>query len=217
MKIHSFPTFNLTKILLTAEEIGQDYTLNLLNLAEGEHKSDAHMARHPLGKVPTAEVDGQHYFESNAICRFIAESNNNKLYSDTPAGRAVINQWVDFAALHIGRWLTVIFFEKQIKALFSGQDADPAALEEAETFLSQQLPVLEAQLAKAAFITGDDITIADTVTYAYFETVEYTGFDLSAYPNIVQWIEAIKSRPAFKKAMAQVPGGEMFPMLKKPS
>lgn len=215
MKIHSFPTFNLTKILLTAEEVGASYQLNLLDLATQEHKSEEHLKRHPLGKVPTVEVDGQHFYESNAICRFIADSNNNKLYGDTPAVRAITNQWIDFSAMHIGRWLTVIFFEKQIKAAFMGGETDPAAVDEAETFLSQQLPVLEAQLAKGNFITGDDITIADIIAYAYFETVEYTGFDLSVYPNITQWIATIKARPSFEKAMAQVPGGEMFPMLKK--
>ncbi|WP_448211983.1 glutathione S-transferase family protein [Colwellia sp. MEBiC06753] len=215
MIIHSFPTFNLTKVLLTAEEAGQPYQLNLLDLTQGEHKSPEHLLRHPLGKVPTVEIDGQHFFESNTICRLIAEQNNNVLYGDSPTERAAINQWVDFAALHIGRWLTVVFFETQIKALFSGGAPDQAALDEANSFLAQQLPVLENQLAKGEFIVGDKPTIADTITYAYFETVDYTGVDLSAYPNIQRWLEQIKSRPSFKNAMAKVPSGEMFPMLKK--
>lgn len=215
MKIHSFPTFNLTKILLTAEEVGENYQLNLLDLMAGEHKSPAHIARHPLGKVPTVEVDGEDIFESNAICRLIAERNENKLYGDTPIERAVINQWVDFAALHIGRWLTTVFFESKIKAVLLGEAPSQEAIDEAQTFLTQQLPVLDNQLAKADFIAGNKLTIADTITFAYFETIDYTGFDLSSYPNIAKWVATIKARPAFAQAMAKVPNGEMFPMLEK--
>ena len=39
MKIYSFPTFNLLKVLLTAEELNLDYELHLLDATKGEHKS----------------------------------------------------------------------------------------------------------------------------------------------------------------------------------
>ena len=60
MDIYSFPTFNLTKVLLTAEEAGVEYTLHLLDPMQGEHKSPEHMARHPLGKVPVIAVSYTH-------------------------------------------------------------------------------------------------------------------------------------------------------------
>ncbi|MCJ8318790.1 MAG: glutathione S-transferase family protein [Colwellia sp.] len=213
MQIYSFPTFNLTKILLTAEETGEPYTLNLLDLTQGEHKSEPHVARHPLGKVPAVEVDGKNYFESNAICRFIAERNDYKLYGNSPEQRALINQWADMATLHIGKWLTVMFYERKIKPVFFSGETDLSAVEEAETFLAQQLPPFENQLKQTEFIAGDAYSIADIIAFSYFSTAAHSGVDLSSYPKISQWLENIKARPSYAKAMSHLPGNDIFALL----
>lgn len=211
MNIYSFATFNLTKLLLTAEELGMPYELHLLDPMKGEHKSPEHLARHPLGKVPAVEINGQYYFESNSICRLMAELNGNKLYGNTPEERAHINEWVDMIGYHIGRWLTVYFYEELVKpVLMNGQPANKAALEEAAGFLKQQLPALEQGLSKHAFITGDKITIADIIGFSMLDIAEYTSADLSAYPHIRQWYNAIKARPSYSRAMAKIPQGKMF-------
>lgn len=210
MNIYSFPTFNLTKILLTAEETGEAYKLNLLDVTQGEHKSEEHIARHPLGKVPAVEVDGNYYFESNAICRFIAERNNNTLYGNSPEERALINQWVDMVTLHIGRWLTVMFFERKVKLVFFNGETDTKNTDEAQTFLDQQLPVLETQLGNASFVAGSNYSIADIVAFSYFSTVEHSGVDLSNYPNISTWIDTVKARASFAKAMSHLPNSDIF-------
>ena len=67
MNIYSFPTFNLAKILITAEELNLDYQLHLLDAKQGDHKKPEHIARHPLGRVPAIELNGRHYIESNSI------------------------------------------------------------------------------------------------------------------------------------------------------
>ena len=115
MKIYGFSTFNVTKVLFTAEELELDYDFQFINLMAGEHKTPEHLARHPLGKVPVLETDGQYLIESAAICRFLCEQNNNQLYGDTPLERASVNAWVDLMGYHIGRWMGVFFFEEVIK------------------------------------------------------------------------------------------------------
>ncbi len=99
MNIYSFATFNLTKLLLTAEELGIPSQLHLLDAMKGEHKTPAHLARHPMGKVPAVEINGQHYFESNSICRLMAELNGNKLYGNSPEEHAHVNEWGNLLAL----------------------------------------------------------------------------------------------------------------------
>lgn len=211
MNIYSFATFNLTKLLLTAEELGMPYQLHLLDPMKGEHKSPEHLARHPMGKVPAVEINGQYYFESNSICRLMAELNGNKLYGNNPEERAHINEWIDMIGYHIGRWLTVYFFEELVKpVLMKINEPNAAALKEAADFLKQQLPVLEQALGKHAFITGDKITIADTIGFSMLDIAEYTSVDLSAYPHIKKWYNAIKARPSYSHAMAKMPQGKMF-------
>lgn len=213
MKIYSFPTFNLTKIILTAEEIGQPYELTLLDLSKAEHKSEEHLARSPLGKVPTIELNGQHYFESNAICRLISERNNFALLGNTPEERAIVNQWLDMTTLHVGRWLTTMFVEQTVKPKILNIAPSVNNIDEAETFLSQQLPIIEKQLAENNFLAGSSYSLADIVAYSYFSTVPYSKVDLSPYPRIQNWITSVESRTSFKDAMAKLPGGSIFAAL----
>ncbi len=210
MNIYSFPSVNLTKILLTAQELNVHYELHIMHAIEGEHKSKKHLTRHPLGMVPTVEIDGEFYYESNTICRLLAERNKNKLYAHTPEKKARINQWMDLMAHHIGRNMQVFFFEERIKVDIFGGKTNWSLVEEAGKELSQQLPIMEAALDNNVFLTGEDITLADIVAFSYCHIHEYTDLDLTDYPGILSWYKTIKSRPAFKRAVAHTVNGNLF-------
>lgn len=214
MNIYSFATFNLTKVLLTAQELNLPYQLHLFDIKKTEHKSEQHLNRHPLGKVPAVEIDGKNYFESNAICRLLAERNNNQLYGDTPEERAEVNQWIDFLTLHIGRWLTVAYFEQSLKPNLFGGKTNLTSVDEAHSFLFQQLPIIEQQLAKHAFIASEQFSIADIIAYSYFSTTAHSDVAMNEYPNITQWLKSIESRVSFTRAMTDIPGNDMFSILK---
>lgn len=215
MRIYSFPTFNLTKLLFTAEELQLPYELYLLDVMKGDHKKPEHLARHPLGKVPAVEINGQHYFESNSICRLMAELKGNQMYGNTPEERAQVNAWVDLFGYHIGRWLTVYFFEELVKPLLMKQQPDAAALKEAADFLNQQVPALDKALGQHAFIAGKEITIADTIGYSLMTMQDVTSVDLKAYGNVQRWYKEMSVRPAYARAMAKMPGGNMYAGFRK--
>jgi glutathione S-transferase len=44
---------------ITLEEIGAPYELNLVNLANGEHKGAAYLKINPRGKVPALSIGGK--------------------------------------------------------------------------------------------------------------------------------------------------------------
>jgi len=208
MNIYSFPTFNLTKVLFTAEELGMPYQLHLMKI--GEHRKPEHLTRHPMGKVPAVEINGQFYFESNSICRLMAELNGNKLYANTPEERAHINEWVDFLGHHIGRWLSTYFVEEVVNPGLLKKPTNASALEEAAVQSKQQLPALEKVLGEHEFIVGKQITIADTIGFSLFSVKEITSVNLDAYPNVQRWYQMMKARPAYARAMKQIPNGNMF-------
>ncbi len=211
MKIYGFPTFNLSKVLLTAEELELDYQYIALDLSKAEHKSDAHLARHPLGKVPVLEFDGINYIESNSICRFLAEKNDNKLYSADISQRAFINQWIDFVSMHIGRWMSTLYFEEVIKPKLLGGEPVQSQIDEALGFLEQQLSVLEKTLEKNRYISGETLTIADLIAFSYCQTHEYTCLNFDKYPQIMHWYQGIKGRPSYLRAMENFPLGNILP------
>src|SRR5207247_1620684 len=61
------------RVQLVLEEKGLDYEPVLLSFDKGEHKSAAHLARSPHGKVPALEDDGVTLYESSAIVEYLEE------------------------------------------------------------------------------------------------------------------------------------------------
>jgi glutathione S-transferase len=58
---------------ITLEEIGAPYDRKLVNLATGEHKSDAYLKINPRGKVPALSIDGNVLTENVAILTYLAK------------------------------------------------------------------------------------------------------------------------------------------------
>jgi len=58
---------------ITLEEIRVPYQRKLINLAKGEHKTDAYLKINPHGKVPALCVDGNVLTENVAILTYLAK------------------------------------------------------------------------------------------------------------------------------------------------
>ena len=57
--------------------------------------------------------------------------------------------------------------------------------------------VMEAELGKAAYITGGTPTIADVALYSYTAHAPEGGVALDAYPAICAWLARIEALPRF--------------------
>lgn len=183
---------NTTKTLYVAEALGLDYQYTEMNLAGGEHKTPEHLERHPLGKLPTLEHDGKSLFESNTICTYLANVTQSPLYPSAPYPRAVVDQWLNFFTNHLGRWLAAYAFEKYMRGMIGLGEPKVAVLQEAEGFIVEQLPVVEAQLAKTSHLAGGAPSVADYVAYAYFELGLKAEISLADYPKTAAWFEKLK-------------------------
>lgn len=210
MIIYGFPTFNLTKVLLTAEELELDYQYVALDAAKGEHKSPEHLKRNPLGKVPVLEDKGFLLTESAAICRYLARTQGGKLYAGDTMQKAIIDQWMDFATQHVGKALTTYFYEEVVKVQFFGEVVSQQELDKAQTQLDLELPFVEQRLQASAFLAAEELTLADIVAFAYFNVEAVTSLSFSQYPYIHAWYEKIGARPACRAAMRHFPGGHIF-------
>jgi len=58
---------------ITLEEIGAPYERELINLAKGEHKSNAYLQINPRGKVPALSINGDVLTENVAILTYLAK------------------------------------------------------------------------------------------------------------------------------------------------
>lgn len=215
MKIYSFPTFNLTKLLYTAEELSQDYELELFEAPKLQHKTPGHLARHPLGKVPVIEINGKTLFESNAICRLMAELNNNNLYGNTPFERAQVNQWIDYVTQHLLRLLATFAWEEGVSVHYFGNATNTEACIQAQEELNKLLPTVDNQLSQNKFLVRDEITIADTIAFALFQIESFTTLEFSQFKHIEAWYQHMAKRPATQRALDKLPNRAIFGFLAK--
>ena len=114
-RLYGFFTQNTMKTLYVLEAVGADYEYEFVNLGEREQRREQFMQMNPVGKVPVLEHDGEHLFESGAICRYVANVLDSPLYPADKMQRARVDQWMDFFTCHLGRWFTNLFYSSRYR------------------------------------------------------------------------------------------------------
>jgi glutathione S-transferase len=164
------------------EELQIPYEFVKLDMKAGEHRQPEFLAINPMGKVP-ALVDGDAtVWESGAILLYLAQVYDN--LPTAPAERALYDQWVLFANATLGPGIFV------------------------ETSREQETPKLLGPLdqlfATHTHLMGDSFTVADVAVGSMLGyIIMMLKMDLSAYPNVMAYLERIRQRPAFQKTIGQ--------------
>ncbi|MCF6764528.1 glutathione S-transferase family protein [Thiotrichales bacterium 19S3-7] len=192
----SFPT-NKVKFALNLLNI--DYQYIALDPFKGEHKSKAHLQRHPAGKVPVIDDNGFTLFESNVIVRYLAEKvNNTNYYPSDLQQQALVNQWLDFSSMHIGSNVSKILFNRHFADKI-GIEVDSRSMKEGHQFLISNLAILEAQLAKHSYIAGNNMTIADISLIANIDPIDLIEISLNDYPHLNNWRKQMMKEAFYTK------------------
>lgn len=199
MKIYGhFLSAPSNKARLAASAVGQDFEYIHIDLTKGEHKTKEYLQINPAGKVPALDDDGFHLFESNAICRYLADKNNSGLYPEELKKRAIVDQWMEFASHHILQNMGKILFNKFFAPMM-GVEPDMQSMADGEKFLKQYLPVVEDQLNINTMLCGDKLSLADIGMIAALDPFEMIEFDLTPYPAINKWRNKIMNQEFYKK------------------
>lgn len=203
-RLHGFPTQNSLKPLYVLEELGVEYEFQYVDLFQGEHKGEAFLKLNPVGKVPVLEFGDESIFESGAICRYVANQAGSPLYPQDALARGKVDQWMDFFSLHLGKWLSTLFFENVIKEKAGAGQPDAEKCDEAYNFTLEQMAIIDAHLANNKYFIGDTLTIADLFAFAYIEQVKAIDFSLDKYPHVKAWFDGFDSRDSIARVRSKV-------------
>lgn len=77
LKLHFAPNSRAGRIVWLLEELGLPYDINKMAFHPKDLKSDAHRARHPLGRIPVLDDGDVSIYESGAIVEYILERHKN--------------------------------------------------------------------------------------------------------------------------------------------
>jgi glutathione S-transferase len=91
----------------------------------------------------------------------------------------------------VGNAIGKVLFNRVLAPTF-GMPVDEQSMTDGIMFLNKHLPVAEAQIARHGNLAGEDFSLADIMLLATIDPAEVAGIDLTPYPNLVAWRNALK-------------------------
>lgn len=203
IQLYSLPTPNGVKVSIMLEETGLAYEPHLVRFDANDQLSPEFISLNPNNKIPAIlDPDGPGHnplalFESGAILLYLAEKSGKLLPRDA-AGRYHAIQWLMFQMGGVGPMFGQVgFFNK-----FAGKDyEDKRPRDRYVTEAKRLLDVMDRQLARHAWIVGDEYTIADVAIFPWINVLNtfYEASDLVSVNDFTHVTRALKiflARPA---------------------
>ena len=201
LKIYGSYTPMYYKTVVVAQELGLDVSYVNVDILKRANREPEHLARHPFGKVPVLEHDGRYLFESNVICRYLADIAVSQLYPQERYARAVIDQWIDFFAQQPGRWTSSIWYQRCIIGPVFGGQPDQKVVDENLSQILEVMPVLDQHFAANQWLAGGAMSLADLVAVMLMQGWKHADVPLGDFSNFVRWFEVMSSRPTVADAI----------------
>ena len=183
-------------VRFTANYLELDYEFVLVNMMEGEHRSEWYMKLHPAGKVPSIDDDGFAMFESVAICRYLARKARSPIYPADISAAAIVDAWADFAENHVYVAICKVLFNHFFASMM-GAEVDERSLREGREWLARFLPIVDARIGEHGNVAGAAFSLADIILLATVDPAEVIDLDLAPYPNLAAWRENLRSQPFY--------------------
>jgi GSH-dependent disulfide-bond oxidoreductase len=203
--LYTWGTPNGRKVSVMLEECGLAYNVHPIDIGKGDQFKPEFVAIDPNSKIPAIVdsdgPDGKPFplFESGAILIYLSEKTG-KFLPAAPSGKYVALQWLMFQMGGVGP-----FFGQVHHFLRAAKEQVPYAIDRYVKEKDRLYGVLDKRLGEARYLAGDEYTIADIATYPWVARYEWHKTDLSQFPNVKRWFDAISQRPAVQRGM-KVPG-----------
>ncbi len=199
--LYTWGTPNGRKASIMLEELGLSYDTVPINITKDEQFAPDFLKISPNNKIPAiVDSDGPDgkpisVFETGAILIYLAEKHGQLIPTD-PVGRSLCLQWLMWQMGGFGPMLGQAHHFRRF-----AKEKIPYAIDRYTNESRRLYGVLDKRLGEAEFLAGA-YSIADIATYPWAARHEWQGIDLSDFPNVNRWYNAIDGRPAVQRGMA---------------
>lgn len=118
-----------------ANYLGIKYEYVVVKLREGEHQKPEFLKVNPSARF-RIDDEGFFLFESNAICRYLADKINSPVYPKGLKERALVDEWLDFGSMHISASVSKVVYNR-IFAPLRKVEVDERSMKEGLEFLAR--------------------------------------------------------------------------------
>jgi glutathione S-transferase len=204
LKIYGIKNSRASRTLWMCRELGLEYEQVQVSFADGSAKSADYMAINPNGKIPSIDDAGFRLWESMAINVYLAKKHNSPLLPQDLQSEARVLQWSFWVMTEVEKYLLTVLLQRmefppdsQAGKYFRERNPkNPDAEQQAIEALKKPLSVLNEQLTGRDFLLGDEFTLADLNVASILSWAIASKLDLSATPELQQWLARCLARPA---------------------
>ncbi|MEA5451314.1 glutathione S-transferase family protein [Leptolyngbya sp. CCNP1308] len=164
-------------------------------------RDPAYLAKHPFGKVPTLEVDGEALYETCAIVEYLDTVVGNRAFTPAdPMGQARMRQIMAIVDSYLyAPAIGTITIQRLIVPSKGGQP-DEDAVADATPKAKTALEAIEAIASCSPYLLGPTITLADfylmPVMLYLSKTPEFAAVT-DQIPKLNAWWAEVSHRPSF--------------------
>jgi glutathione S-transferase len=202
MKLYMHPISTTSRaVMLFLEDNGIKVEQQVVDLFAGEHYKEPFVSINPSRLVPVLEDDGFRLTESSAILKYVAEKVGSPAYPEDLQKRARVNERMDWFNSNLSRDYGYGLVYPQV---FPNHKRPSEAIQEATLAWHKErtgnwLQVLNDRILgpEQKYLCGDEITIADYFAAVMLSIGDAIGCQFSKYPNVANWLERMKRRPAW--------------------
>jgi GST-like protein len=199
IELYTWTTPNGVKPLIMLEELSLEYKAIPINIGEGEQHAPEFLRINPNAKIPAMVDDGVRIFESGAILIHLSEKTGGKFLPPSGQARADVLGWLFFQVGSVGPMFG------QLGHFRGAKREDEYPLERFTKEVERLADVMDARLAEVEYL-GGEYSIADMATVGWARGLGgYYKFDMTRWPNLQRWLDAVTSRPAVHRALAWKP------------
>jgi glutathione S-transferase len=216
--VHHLEASRSQRVLWLLEEMGLPYEIVRYQRDPKTRLAPAALkAVHPLGKSPVI-VDGDATIaESGAILEYLVETygaRTGHAHLMPPAGTPEHRQcrfWMHYAEGSLMNWLVMklvfTMIPKQPMPFFARPVAERISQGVLTGLVDPNVAgaasFIESHLATHAWFSGEQLTIADFQMSFALEALAARFDDAAPLPALRAWLDAMRARPAYARALAQ--------------
>jgi len=195
---------NVMKVLWGLGELALPFERIDVGGSFGKTDTPDYRAMNPTGLVPTLQEDGFTLWESNAILRYLchAHAPQSPLWPQNPQARANVDRWMDAQQTNLNRPMGVVFWGL---VRTPPDKRDPAAIAQGVADAAKAYGLIEAGLARHAYVAGPDFTLADIPWGVHAHRWFNMDFDRPPLPHLRAWYDRLCERPAYRQHIVACP------------
>ena len=170
-------------------------------------KDSEFLRRNPAGQVPVLRMDGMTMSESSAICEYLDEAYpEKKLLPGAARARYEARRLVGwFDDKFYNEVTKLLLGERVFRRVMNTGYPDSANVKAGSRAIKFHLDYMAWLLEERRWLAGNQMTLADFAAAGQLSCLDYiSDVDWNRHENVKDWYAKIKSRPAFRKVLADV-------------